>query len=75
MSFEEHGETVIGAHSLEDLKLIYRILHQDLRDHPELMETHFLTELQAFLHQQAQKEGIDGTDHGAWDSWLAEAHS
>lgn len=70
MSFEVQGEAVIGAHSLEDLKLVYRVLHRHLGTHPELMETHFLTELQSFLHQQAQRQGVDGTDHGAWDAWL-----
>ena len=59
------------AHSLDDLKLIYRVLHRHLGQHPELMDTHFLSELQSFLQRRAQSEGVDGTDHGAWDAWLA----
>lgn len=70
MSFQWRGEAVIGAHELEDLKLVYRVLHRHLAEHPELMDTHFLIELQNFLHAQAQQQGVDGSDHGAWDRWL-----
>lgn len=70
MTFERRGEAVVSANSLDELKLIYRVLHQHLSEHPELMDTHFLLELQAYLHRQATAEGIDGTDHGAWDAWL-----
>jgi len=70
MSFEQRGEAVIAAHSLEELKLVYRLLHRHLADHPELMDTHFLIELQNFLHAKAVADGVDTTDHGAWDRWL-----
>ena len=70
MSFEERGEAVIGAHSLEELKLVYRILHRHLAKHTELMDTHFLIELQNFLHQRAQADGVDTANHSAWDAWL-----
>jgi len=70
MSFEHRGETVIGAHSLEESKLVFRVLHGQLSEYPELMDTHFLTELQRFLHGQAKADGVDAADHGAWDRWL-----
>jgi hypothetical protein len=70
MSFEERGETVIGAHSLEELKLVYRVLHRHLTEHTELMDTHFLIELQNFLHAQASADGVDTANHSAWDAWL-----
>ena len=70
MSFEQRGETVIGAHALEELKLVYRILHRHLSEHVELMDTHFLIELQNFLHAVAQAEGVDTSNHSAWDVWL-----
>lgn len=70
MSFEFRGESVVGAHSLVELKLIYRVLHRHLADHVELMDTHFLLELQNFLQRQALAEGIDPSHHGAWDAWL-----
>ncbi len=70
MSFEQRGETVIGAHSLEELKLVYRVLHRHLSQHVALMDTHFLIELQNFLHAQATAEGVDTSNHTAWDAWL-----
>ena len=73
MSFEERGESVIASHALEDLKLVYRVLHEHLTQHPALMDTHFLIELQNFLHAKARQQGVDTADHGAWDTWLGHA--
>lgn len=70
MSFAERGEAVVGVHSVDELRLIYHILHRHLAKHPELMDTHFLIELQTFLHDQARADGVDTADHGAWDAWL-----
>lgn len=70
MSFELRGEAVVGAHGLEELKLVYRVLHDQLTERPELMDTHFLMELQNFLHERCRAAGVDPTDHGAWDRWL-----
>lgn len=70
MSFELRGESVTAAHDLDELKLVFRILHRHLGQHPELMDSHFLIELQRFLHKQAQNDGVDIADHGAWDRWL-----
>ena len=70
MSFEERGEAVIGAHSLEELKLVYRVLHRYLAKHTELMDTHFLIELQNFLHARASADGVDTANHSSWDAWL-----
>lgn len=72
MGFTVRGEAVVGAMSLAELKLVYRALHGSLSRFPELIETEFLEELQTLLHQQATKDGIDATDHGLWDAWLAE---
>jgi len=70
MSFEHRGEAVIGPHDLEELKLVYRVLHRYLSKHTELMDTHFLIELQNFLHAQAAADGVDTANHSAWDAWL-----
>jgi len=72
MSFELRGEAVIGAHELGELKLIYRVLHRQLGEFPELMDTHFLIELQNFLQLQARTGGVDTSHHGDWDRWLKE---
>ena len=53
-----------------DLKLIYRVLHRHLTQHTELLDSDFFTDLQRHLQQQATAEGIDVSDHGAWDAWL-----
>lgn len=71
MSFEQRGEAVVGAHSLGDLKLVYRILHRNLTQHPDIMESDFLIDLQDFLHRQARADGVDTSIHGDWDNWLA----
>ena len=70
MSFELRGEAVVGAHSVEELKLVYRVLHRHLAEHVELMDTHFLLELQSFLQRQALADGIDPSNHSEWDVWL-----
>ncbi len=72
MSFEMRGETVIGAHELAELKQVFRALHAHLPEHPDLMDTHFLAELQRFLHRRAIEDGVEIADHAAWDRWLAE---
>lgn len=70
MSFELKGETVIGAHDPAELKLVFRALHGALADHPDLMDTHFLAELQRYLQVAATQAGVDIADHSQWDRWL-----
>ncbi len=70
MSFEECADAVIAALDRDELKLVYRILHQHLGDHPELMDTDFLMELQNYLQRQARAEGVDIADHSKWDQWI-----
>ena len=70
MSFEERADAVVAALDAEELKLVYRVLHQHLGDHPELMDTDFLIELQTYLQRQAKAAGVDISDHSAWDRWI-----
>lgn len=70
MSFEDRADAVVAALDGEELKLIYRVLHQHLAEHPELMDTDFLIELQSHLQRRAKAEGVDVSDHGAWDRWI-----
>ena len=70
MSFEERADAVVAALDAEELKLVYRVLHQHLGDHPELMDTDFLIELQTYLQRQAKTAGVDISDHSAWDRWI-----
>ena len=60
----------MDTYPLAEQKLIYRILHQHLIEHPELMDSQFLHDLQRALQRRAQAEGVDVADHGAWDEWL-----
>jgi hypothetical protein len=60
----------MGDYPLAEQKLVYRVLHQHLIEHSELMDTAFLLDLQRGLQRQAQAEGVDVSDHGAWDEWL-----
>ncbi len=70
MSFQHRGESVIASHDLSELKLVFRVLHRHLGQHPDMLDTHFLIELQRFLHDQAINDGVDIADHSAWDRWL-----
>lgn len=58
---------------LAERKLIYRVLHRHLGEHPELMDSRFLDDLQRDLQTAAQAEGVDIADHGQWDAWLGNA--
>ena len=70
MSFEDRADAVIAALDADELKLIYRVLHQHLGEHPELMDTDFLIELQNYLQRKAISEKVDIADHGKWDAWI-----
>jgi hypothetical protein len=60
----------VETYPLDELKLIYRVLHRHLAEHTELLDAHFFDDLQRYLHRCAQAEGVDIADHGAWDAWL-----
>jgi len=70
MSFETKGGTVTGTHTLDELKLVYRVLHAHLTEHIELLDAQFLIDLQSYLQDRARAEGVDTSHHGAWDAWL-----
>lgn len=55
---------------LAERKLVYRVLHKNLTAFPDLMDCSFLDELQANLQKEAAADGVDATDHEAWDAWL-----
>lgn len=71
MSFiQQSDRRITGEHSLEELKVVYRVLHRYLAKHPELMEADFLHDLQTVLQRIARSEGVDVDHHGNWDTWL-----
>ncbi len=70
MAFTAHGKAFRFDASLEDMKLVYRVLHRHLAENLDLMESPFFDALQSALQQRAQAEGVDVGHHGAWDLWL-----
>jgi hypothetical protein len=60
----------VENYPLKELKLVYRVLHRHLAQHTELLDARFFDDLQRYLQRKAQADGVDVTDHGAWDAWL-----
>jgi hypothetical protein len=58
------------SHDLDDLKLVYRVLHAHLMEHTELMDSALFSELQSHLQSRARSAGVDLADHAQWDRWL-----
>ena len=55
---------------IDELKLVYRILHQNLMSHMELMDAAFLEALQSWLQYRAGQDGVDVSVHAEWEAWL-----
>jgi len=61
----------LDTYALSELKLIYSILHSQILEQPGLMDSDLMHDLQTFLQTGATKDGVDVSDHGAWDAWLS----
>lgn len=61
---------LLDHYPANELKLIYSILHDQLLEHDELMNSELLHDLQRGLQKHAQQEGIDPTTHSEWAAWL-----
>ena len=59
-----------STYSTRELKLVYRVLHAQLMEHLELLDSEFFAELQTYLHEAARNDGVDVSHHAAWDTWL-----
>ena len=62
--------STLDQYPLDELKLIYRLLHEALPANLELMDSDLLTDLQRLLQQRATEEGIDVSLHAQWAAWL-----
>lgn len=60
----------IEDYPLDELKGIYRVLHGQLPQHPELMDSDLLQDLQRLLQQKARAAGVDVSLHAQWAAWL-----
>jgi hypothetical protein len=59
--------------SLDDLKVIYKVLTRHLGEHPELSDNSFFESLRRLLEAQARVEGVDVEDASEWEAWLADS--
>ena len=53
-----------------DAKLVYRVLHAHLQEHDELLDSDLFAALQTQLQAAARADGVDVSDHAAWNAWL-----
>ncbi|MEN9461984.1 MAG: hypothetical protein RIS84_2004 [Pseudomonadota bacterium] len=60
----------LSDYPINELKLIYTLLHAQLSSNSALMDSQLLQDLQHHLLKQAVQEGIDVTTHTLWASWL-----
>ncbi len=60
----------ITEYDLEELKLIYRLLHSHLQEEIELMDSVMMHDLQRFLQERARADGVDVSVHAQWATWL-----
>tara|TARA_Y100000588_G_scaffold977_1_gene1307 strand:+ start:2820 stop:3086 length:267 start_codon:yes stop_codon:yes gene_type:complete len=70
VSFNIEKNKILMSANLEDMKLVYRVLHKHITENLELMDSMFLENLQSALQEKAQEEGIDIGHHSSWDLWL-----
>ncbi|OQW91560.1 MAG: hypothetical protein BWK79_16580 [Beggiatoa sp. IS2] len=57
-------------YSTEELKLIYNLLYAQLLNHPKLIDSALLQDIQHYLLNQAVQEGVDISQHTDWANWL-----
>lgn len=62
----------LNTYPLSELKLIYTILHTQIVEQPDLMDSELLHDLQSLLQQQATQNGIDVSTHAEWAAWLSD---
>lgn len=60
----------LTSYSLDELKLIYQLLHRQLPEYPALIDSDLLQDLQQYLQQCANQDGVDVSLHGDWAAWL-----
>ena len=61
----------LDQYPLDELKLIYRLLHEQLTRHMALMDSELLQDLQGLLQTRARADGVDVSLHADWSAWLA----
>lgn len=60
----------LAQYPINELKKLYLVLHSQLPEHPDLMDSELLHDLQILLQSCAKAEGVDVTHHAQWATWL-----
>ncbi len=62
--------TALASYDASELRLLYRVIHKQLLQHPDLLDSQLFEDLQTWLRTCAANDGVDTSDHGQWDAWL-----
>ncbi len=60
----------LADYEIDELKLVYRILHSQLQSTIELMDSVLMHDLQRYLQEKARADGVDVSIHAQWATWL-----
>lgn len=60
----------LSQYDLEELKLVYRLLHGHLQETIDLMDSQLMHDLQRHLQDKARADGVDVSVHAQWATWL-----
>ena len=60
----------LHEYPVSELKLVYRVLHSQITNHPDLMDSDLLHDLQRYLQKKAGEDGVDVSMHIHWSAWL-----
>ncbi len=62
----------IKDYPVTELKLIYQVLHSQIQQNFDLMDSNLLQDIQTILQSQAANDGIDVSLHSEWSLWLSQ---
>lgn len=60
----------LNEYPIDELKLIYHVLHTNMSQQPQLMGSYLLQDIQAQLLQQAKAQGVELSSPQQWSDWL-----
>ncbi|MDH5395072.1 MAG: hypothetical protein OEW97_02260 [Gammaproteobacteria bacterium] len=60
----------LNEYPIAELKIIYSVLHNQVMEHPALMDSNLLQDLQTFLQSAATLAKVDVSTHADWANWL-----
>ncbi len=60
----------IKEYPVSELKLIYQVLHSQIQENFDLMDSSLFHDLQKILQSLASNDGVDISLHNDWSTWL-----